>query len=471
MARQGGRAHRFPQAPVSLPGSIPVRRRLHLLALTAPVLAAACATVGDDTARAQREAAWLHDAVHELTGVIVYDIFSPPQASRVYAYASVAAYEALRPQGVGYRSLAGQLNDLTPLPSPPPDSAYYAPLSAAHAFLTVGRALTFSQSRMDSVRSAMHAVIRREGISDAVFDRSVAWGETVASHILEWAKQDFFLQSRSYPKYSVTSDAGRWVPTPPAYMDAVEPNWGRLRPFALDSASQFRPRPPLPFDTTRTSPFFRQLVEVFETGNTLTQEQRAIAAFWDCNPYVMNVRGHAMFATKKITPGGHWMGIVGIAARKAEASMLEAAAAYARTSVALADAFISSWDEKYRSNLVRPETLINLYLDDAWQPLLQTPPFPEYTSGHSVISTAAAVVLTDHFGPDFSFADSTEIEYGLPVRSFTSFEQAAAEAAISRLYGGIHYRMAIEEGMKQGRRVGEQVVRRTTVRGGVATED
>jgi membrane-associated phospholipid phosphatase len=179
----------------------------------------------------------------------------------------------------------------------------------------------------------------------------------------------------------------------------------------------------------------------------------------------MHVRGHAMYATKKITPGGHWMGIVGIASRKSGADIMKSAEAYARTAMAVADGFISSWDEKYRSNLVRPETVINAYLDESWEPLLQTPPFPEYTSGHSVISTAAATVLTDEFGDSFAFADSTEMEYGLPVRSFSSFNQAAAEAAISRLYAGIHYRMAIEEGITQGRKVGENVVRKIRTRG------
>jgi hypothetical protein len=171
-----------------------------------------------------------------------------------------------------------------------------------------------------------------------------------------------------------------------------------------------------------------------------------------------------MFATKKITPGGHWMGIVTIASHKARASLLESSVAYARTAIALADGFVSAWDEKFRSNLVRPETMINAHLDESWQPLLQTPPFPEYTSGHSVISTAAATVLTEQFGENFAFTDSTEMAFGLPARSFPSFNHAAAEAAMSRLYGGIHYRMAIEEGVIQGRRVGELVVQRVTAR-------
>jgi hypothetical protein len=406
--------------------------------------------------------------MHDLTSVIVYDIFSPPQSSLVYAYASVAAYETLRHGHPGYLTLAGQVNGLTAVPAPPasPDSQVHLPLAGVHAFMTVGKALTFSRARMDSLRLAMDQRFksRGEGIPDPVFKRSIAYGEKVADHILAWASKDVFPQTRGYPKFTVTSALGQWVPTPPAYIDAIEPNWAKLRPFVLDSSSQFRPKPPVPFDTAQNSPFFRQVREVYEVGRKLTEREKQIAAFWDCNPYVMHVRGHAMYATKKITPGGHWMGITAIAARKANADIVKSAEAYARTAMAVADGFISAWDEKYRSSLVRPETVINAFLDETWQPLLQTPPFPEYTSGHSVISTAAATVLTDQFGDSFSFADSTEMEYGLPVRSFSSFNEAAAEAAISRLYAGIHYRMAIEEGMTQGRKVGELVVRKVNTR-------
>jgi hypothetical protein len=171
-----------------------------------------------------------------------------------------------------------------------------------------------------------------------------------------------------------------------------------------------------------------------------------------------------MFATKKMSPGGHWMGIVRIASNKVNADITRAAEAYAVTAIGLADGFLSVWAEKYRSNVIRPETMINTYLDESWQPLLQTPPFPEYTSGHSGISSAASVILTKVYGENFSFADSTEVEYGLPVRSFASFEQAANEAAISRLYGGIHYRRAIEQGLTQGRKVGELVLAKVVTR-------
>jgi len=356
------------------------------------------------------------------------------------------------------------VNGLTPVPQPAPGVEHYLPLASIRAFMTVSHALTFSRARMDSLRTAIEEPIRRMGIPAAVFERSVAYGDQVAQHILAWSRQDHFLETRGYPEYTVTAAPGRWRPTPPAYMDAVEPNWTRLRPFALDSSNQFRPKPPLPYDLTRGSPFFRQVNEVYEVGKHLTDEQRRIVAAWDDNPYVMHVRGHAMFATKKITPGGHWMGIAAIASRKSGADLMQSAEAYARTAIALADGFISCWDEKFRNNLIRPETVINAYLDEQWQPQLQTPPFPEYTSGHSVISTAAATVLTDQFGAGFAFDDNAEVAYGLPVRSYASFDEAAAEAAISRLYGGIHYRMAIEEGVSQGRKVGELVVQRVRTR-------
>ncbi|GAC1646874.1 MAG: hypothetical protein NVS4B3_00040 [Gemmatimonadaceae bacterium] len=420
----------------------------------------ACARRSGDAGGHGSDAELLHTAEHQLTSVLVYDIFSPPQASRVYAYASVAAYEALRNGFPGYGTLAGQLHNLSPVPRPEPGVEYSYPVAAVQAFMTVGQGLVASRPRLDSLHASLDEQMRHRSIPRAVYERSVVYGDQVAQHILAWAATDSFVQSRGHAKFSVTSDPSRWVPTPPAYIDGIEPNWRILRPFVMDSNSQFRPAPPLAFDTSAGSPYMAQVQEVRQTGAGLTEAQRAIAAFWDCNPYVMHVQGHAMFATKKISPGGHWMEIVAIAARKAGANMMQSADAYARTAIALADGFISVWDEKYRSAAVRPETVINRYLDEAWEPLLQTPPFPEYTSGHSVVSNAAAAVLSDEFGSALAFVDDSENEYGLPTRSFSSFQQAADEAAISRLYGGIHYRRAIEQGAIQGRKLGALVVQR-----------
>lgn len=246
-------------------------------------------------------------------------------------------------------------------------------------------------------------------------------------------------------------------------MNGIEPHWDKIRPFAIDSAQQFKPAPPPEFSMEEDSKFYEEVMEVYEVRKSMIgkgdkSEEIAIAQFWDCNPYVSVTRGHLMFATKKITPGAHWIGIAKIASRKSGADFAKTVYAYTKTSIAIADGFISCWAEKYRSNLIRPETVINEYLDDSWEPVLQTPPFPEYTSGHSVVSGAAAIALTDIFGDNFAFDDDTEVPYGLPVRSFTSFNQASNEAALSRMYGGIHYRAAIEVGIKQGRDLGKFIV-------------
>ena len=408
---------------------------------------------------------FLHDAVNKTTEVIVHDIFSPVVAGRIYAYSNIACYETLR-QGYSkdYKSLAGQLNGLEPVPAPPADQKVDFNISALQAYLTVSKALIFSEAEIEQFRTELYERLENEGVPDDVMENSIAYGQVVANHILDWSKKDNYAQTRSAPKYTVTNQPGRWVPTPPAYIEGIEPNWRQIRPLTLDSASQFKPLPPPPFSPDTNSEIYKHAYEVYTIVNEDRENKLAIASFWDCNPYVMHQQGHLMFASKKITPGGHWMGITGQVCRQANKNMMETAEAYTLTSIALFDGFISCWDEKYRSNLCRPETYINQYIDPNWTPALQTPPFPEHTSGHSVISTASSLVLTHLFGENFAFADSTEVPYGMPVRSFNSFKEAAAEAAISRHYGGIHYRPGIEAGVEQGRKVGEHVLASVSTR-------
>ena len=398
-------------------------------------------------------------AVKQLTDVIVYDIFSPPVASRVYVYPNIAAFEvlaALNPDTL--QSLAGQVTDLSPVPAPPADQQIDPNLASIHAFLTVGKTLIFSENKIDEYRENFYARLEETGLPSGIKKNSLAYGEVVAKHILQWADGDMYKQTRTFPKYTVQDETFKWKPTPPDYMEGIEPHWNKIRPMILDSARQFSPKPPLEMTMEESSGFYKELKEVYDVGVNLDEESTNIAKFWDCNPYVSHHRGHAMFATKKITPGGHWIGIVAVATRTAGSDFDETVEAYVRTSISLFDGFISCWDEKWRSIVVRPETLIHQYLDEKWVPLLQTPPFPEYTSGHSVISRAAAVTLTNYFGDHFFFTDTTENEYGLPTREFDSFLQASEEAAISRLYGGIHYRMAIEQGVSQGEAVGDYIV-------------
>ena len=412
-----------------------------------------------DVATETRTPELLHDSVWKLTDVMVHDIFSPPQAARTYAYASTAAYEALVSSHAGYRSLAGQLNELAAGPAPPgtPGADYLPSIAAVHAFNVVATDQVFTASRMEHFHDGLHERYRQMGVSEALLAASTAYGDSVAQHILAWAATDGYRQTRS-ASYMVTNEPGRWKPTPPAYLDAVEPAWGSHRPFVLKQADQFKPSRPAAYSLEEGSAFREEMMAVYRAVNEATPEEREIAAFWDCNPYVMHTQGHAMFAEKAMSPGGHWMGIAIIANRKAEADLMRSAEGLAQTAIALADGFISAWDEKYRSNLVRPETVINEHVDDSWWPILQTPPFPEYTSAHSVISAAAAVTLTNLYGDSMAFDDTTEVAYGLPVRSFDSFHEAADEAAVSRVYGGIHYPMAARVGKQQGKEVGRWVV-------------
>lgn len=401
---------------------------------------------------------FFQSAMQNLTDIIVHDIFSPPVASRVYLYPTVAAYEIIAQKYPNkYNSLVGQVKELSTIPSPSDKNVDHH-LASLFAFNTVGKALIFSENKMELFEKNFKTQLKELNVPSKVIKASEAYGQAVAVFIKEWASKDMYSQTRTYPKYTIKEEDRFWKPTPPDYMDGIEPHWKEIRTMVLDSSDQFSPKDPLPFDLNEGSPFQKQLMEVFEVTNNLDEEQINIAKFWDCNPYVTHHKGHAMFATKKITPGGHWMGITAIATRKAKSSFDETINAFTNVTISLFDGFISCWDEKWDTLIVRPETLINQYYDEEWLPLLQTPPFPEYTSGHSVISRAAAVTLTDLYGDNFDFVDTTEIAYGLPERSYTSFIHASEEAAISRLYGGIHYMMAIEEGIKQGQGVGDYIV-------------
>ena len=402
-----------------------------------------------------------NNAVDKVTEVIIHDIFSPPVASRIYAYSNMAAYEVLVQNNPEYKSLAGQIHELGETPKPDTDAAVNYDVAALVAQMEMAKSLIFSEDRITEMRDSLYTQWEEQNPTE--LEASKAYGLKVADHIKAWMDGDMYKQTRTMPKFSVNPDnPSRWQPTPPAYMDGIEPHWMKIRTLVIDSADQFKPIPPPEFSMEEGSEFHKQLMEVYDVRNAMTEEgddseKMEIAKFWDCNPYVSTHKGHLMFATKKITPGGHWIGIVKIATKKANADLMETVYVYTKTSVALFDGFISCWDEKYRSNLIRPETLINQYIDDAWAPVLQTPPFPEYSSGHSVVSGAAAEVLTQIYGDDFQFDDDTETAYGLPVRSFDSFRNASSEAALSRLYGGIHYRAAIEEGLKQGRQLGQFV--------------
>ncbi|MEO6347456.1 MAG: vanadium-dependent haloperoxidase [Aquaticitalea sp.] len=402
------------------------------------------------------------NAIDKVVDIMVHDIFSPPVASRIFAYPNIAAYEIIAMQNPKYNSLSGQIAELTPIPKPKNPEQINFQLAALIAHMDLSRQLVFSEDRITSYRDSLYKIWQDK--NPEIFKNSKDYALEVNKHIGEWMNGDHYKQTRTMSKFNINSeDVSRWEPTPPSYLDGLEPHWMNIRTFVMDSSSQFKPIPPPKFSMEEGSDFHKELMEVYDTTNKMieegdTAEEVQMAKFWDCNPYVTVTRGHLMFATKKITPGAHWIGITKIACKKTNMSFDDTVYAYTKTSIALFEAFISCWDEKYRSNLVRPETLINKFMNDNWKPLLQTPPFPEYSSGHSVASGAGSTVLTSIFGKNFQFDDDTEQKFGLPIRNFKSFDQASEEAAISRMYGGIHYRAAIEQGLKQGREVGAFVV-------------
>ncbi len=400
----------------------------------------------------------IHRGMRRITDIMRHDVFSPPVASRIYAYSSVAAYEALIPGQPEYKTLAGQLNGLTECPKPETGAVYCYPLASVTALMKVGKHLIFSESSMTDLEDEIFKEFDAMNMPQEVYDRSVKFGQAIAAHIISWSKTDNYAQTRSAPKYTInTKDPSRWVPTPPQYADALEPHWMDIRPWVLDSARQFKPVPHYPYSEDPNSDFIKALREVYDVSKTIGDFEKTSALYWDCNPFEVSVTGHLMVATKKISPGGHWINITGHACRKANAPIMKSAETYAMVSLALADAFISCWTTKFTSNLIRPETVINRTFDPNWHPYIETPPFPEHTSGHATISAAAATILTKTFGDSFEFTDSTEMEFGMDPRVFKSFYEASDQAAMSRLWGGIHYRIGNEGGRMNGREIGKYV--------------
>jgi hypothetical protein len=397
-------------------------------------------------------------SIENVSQIMLHDIFSPPVASRIYVYPNVAAYEVMAQNNSSYMSLQNQLHGLDSIPVLDKKSGVNQKVAAVVAHIEVSKALVFSEEMVVKFRDSLYKKWRSE--NEKEFETSKEYGLKVAERVKKWMSKDNYKQTRTLAKFTVhTNDKSRWQPTPPAYMEAVEPHWSKIRTLVLDTASQFKPAPALPFSLDKNAPFYKNVQEVYLMGKEIAKkgdksEEVQIAQFWDCNPYATVTQGHMMFAKKKISPGGHWMGIVKIACNESKATFEKTVYANTLVSIGLFESFISCWDEKYRSNVVRPETVINQSIDENWRPLLQTPPFPEYTSGHSVASNCSALLLTKLFGANFAYADTSEVQFGLPIRKYNSFQQAADEASISRFYGGIHYKPAIENGSTQGKNIG-----------------
>ena len=398
--------------------------------------------------------------ITKMTDIMVHDITNPPLAARFFSYSCLAGFEVVSANDSKFKNMKGLLNGYPTIDRPVIIQPFSYQLSALFAMMETAKKMQPSGNLMEIFEANFIDSCINIGINPGLLTNSKNYAAVISKQILKYAKADGYNKISNIARYAPTKTDGYWYPTPPGFLAAVEPNFNTVRSFTLDTCNQFKPVGPIVFSTQKASPFYLLMEAVYNEGNHLTTEHQNIAAFWDCNPFAMQDGGHLQYGFKKISPGAHWLGITGIACLKANKNFDEAMQIFTAVSIGLMDGFICCWDEKYRSNRIRPETAIRKYIDPQWEPLLQTPPFPEYLSGHSVISSASAVILSRYLGNNFFYTDSVEVSYGLPARSFTSFNQAAEEAAISRFYGGIHFMDAIENGQQQGTKVGQWVMKK-----------
>jgi len=408
--------------------------------------------------KAQGREQTLHNLNTLLVNTVMTDLFTPIVSSRVYVYPTIAFYECMRLDDPAMASLAGKLNGLNTLPKPPANKKIDHFIAACISFSHVAQTLVGSEYKFSDWRKTFADSLFLHSDS-VVAQNSILFGRIMADSIIAWTKKDNYLKSRAMTRYTYSSAPGAWQPTPLDYAQALEPHWNTIRPMTMQSASQFSPKEKLVYSKSKSSVFYKTVMETYTICKNLDTAQKATALYWDDNPNVSVNIGHLNYFIHKVSPGGHWILIGQQACIQKNIPVTKAAQVYALTSIAIFDAFISCWDEKYRGNLIRPITIINRLIDKNWVPYLQTPPFPEFTSGHSVISNAAAVVLTTLLGEHFEFTDEIEIQFGNKSRHFKSFLDAAYESTWSRVYGGIHYPETARISILQGKEVGNHVLK------------
>ncbi len=381
--------------------------------------------------------------------------YAPPVASRTLGYLGVGLYEALVPEFKNYKSLVGQLNALVKLPTRIANKTYDTAtienvvLSSLVQDFFDNTGPSGTQS-IKALEKHLKQNLEARGIAKDVLERSRNHGRRIANAIFEWSKTDGGADGMhvGYPQtFTPPQGANYWVSLVPTQPRPLLPYWGNNRPMALKTGDECKISAPPAYSEKPDSAFYKDALEVYNISKNRTEEQSNIARFWSDD---------AMLSK---TPPGHWVGILMQMLEEKNASLETYAEGYARLGIAVNDAFIGCWKTKYEYNLLRPVTYIKRLIDPKWEPMLTTPPFPEYPSGHSTQSAAAAEVLTQLLGDNQSFTDHTHDEDGLPARTYTSFRAAASEAALSRLYGGIHYRAAIERGLEQGQCIGEKVAK------------
>ena len=378
--------------------------------------------------------------------------YSPPVASRSFGYLGVTAFEAAAGGSDKLVSLTGQLHGFQSVPSREAGAVYDETviMSAAMSDAILYYFGNTGPTGLRAIKVAQTKWRERavDGVPADVVVRSEAFGKAMARAIYDWSLNDggAVITNMGFPeKLDLPKGDGKWVPTNAIRQQQLPllPDWGNNRTFATPSGAACATPGNPPYSVEPGSQFYIEAVEVYETGKNATPEQMAVARFWSDDPML------------SMTPPGHWVSIALQVAERANLSLEDNVDLLARMGVAMSDAFVGCWDAKYTYNLVRPITYIKKVVDPKWEPILNTPPFPEYPSGHSTVSGAMDAVLTAFFGENYAFEDKTGSPDGRNPRNYKSFHEAAEEAGISRLYGGIHFRSAIVDGLAQGRCIGD----------------
>jgi hypothetical protein len=381
--------------------------------------------------------------------------YTPPVAARAFGYTGVALYEAVQVGAANKLSLSGKLNGLNLETNFIEGLEYHWPTVANTTIANMTKYF-YSNASLNNYTSILELESEFNNqfsneIDEDVINRSIAFANDLTDQILLWSSTDggYGAQFNNFPvEYEPLPGVQFWKPTA-LNQRALQPYWGNNRPFISLNVENSIPVAPPAYSTDVNSVYYIRALEVYNVVNNITPEQTVIAEFWSDDPQTT------------ATPPGHSISILNQLINDNELDLLAASEAFAKVAVAINDSFISCWKVKYTTNYPRPVTVINNQIDASWETILPTPPFPEYTSGHSVQSAALARILTSLFGDNYTFIDRThenrtDID-GTP-RVYSSFYDMAEEAADSRLYGGIHFRESIELGLDQGYQIGENVI-------------
>ncbi len=383
-----------------------------------------------------------------LTEVLVKDQFSPPVASRIYAYCNLAYYTSLNNKD---KSITKHIREFD-IPRPELENIDEA-LVASVCFIKTAMELTYSAKewRNELIRGF-------ENSSDAEKIRISASCQDYVNQFMQWANKDNYGKRLAYERYSEDTAVEKYKLTPPTYKEPIEPHWGTIRPFFIHNINDFSCDYQEEFSAYFQSDFFKENKNLHTKSKELSDEEIEIALFWDCNPVQVDMIGHVMKYSFRMTPSSHWICILNQVAANQKIPHLELSKIYAILSMSMADAFIVCWNDKYKYNTIRPVTYIREYIDENWYPVIETPNFPEYPSGHSTVSNTAAFILTHFLGDNVQFVDASQKQFEVADRSFSSFKEAAQEAGMSRIYGGIHYEQAIFDGLEQGEKIAEYIL-------------